>query len=258
MKIIMIRHGDPDYEHDSLTEKGKREADLLVPRLAAMPVTDFYVSPLGRAKRTAQPTLERLGREAKVLNWLREFQTELDINGSEALQAAYPDTERNPDGTYKTRIVWDMLPGAWLGDERNLERNGWRDMTTARVSDMAQVYERTCVELDRLLASYGYRRKGGMYETDRGNEAVIVLFCHFGIMAAMLSHLWNVSPFILMHALAMAPSSVTEVCSEERIKGQVMFRTLRVGDISHLQAAGEEPSFACRFCEVYENMDQRH
>ena len=41
MKIIMIRHGDPDYEHDSLTEKGKREADLLVPRLAAMPVTDF-------------------------------------------------------------------------------------------------------------------------------------------------------------------------------------------------------------------------
>ncbi len=26
MKLIFIRHGDPDYEHDTLTEKGIREA----------------------------------------------------------------------------------------------------------------------------------------------------------------------------------------------------------------------------------------
>ena len=29
MRILMIRHGDPDYEHDSLTETGKKEAALL-------------------------------------------------------------------------------------------------------------------------------------------------------------------------------------------------------------------------------------
>lgn len=29
MRILMIRHGDPDYEHDSLTEIGRREAALL-------------------------------------------------------------------------------------------------------------------------------------------------------------------------------------------------------------------------------------
>ena len=29
MRILMIRHGDPDYEHDSLTEVGKKEAALL-------------------------------------------------------------------------------------------------------------------------------------------------------------------------------------------------------------------------------------
>ena len=27
MKILIIRHGDPDYTIDSLTEKGKTEAD---------------------------------------------------------------------------------------------------------------------------------------------------------------------------------------------------------------------------------------
>ena len=25
MKLLIIRHGDPDYEHDDLTEVGKRE-----------------------------------------------------------------------------------------------------------------------------------------------------------------------------------------------------------------------------------------
>ena len=30
MKIIFIRHGTPDYELDALTEKGVREAKLLL------------------------------------------------------------------------------------------------------------------------------------------------------------------------------------------------------------------------------------
>ena len=29
MKIIIIRHGDPDYEHDSLTSVGENEAQAL-------------------------------------------------------------------------------------------------------------------------------------------------------------------------------------------------------------------------------------
>ena len=52
MKIIFIRHGEPNYEIDSLTEKGWREAELLSKRTAKWNVTDFYCSPLGRAKDT--------------------------------------------------------------------------------------------------------------------------------------------------------------------------------------------------------------
>ena len=33
MKILIIRHGDPDYTIDSLTEKGKTEAELLSDRI---------------------------------------------------------------------------------------------------------------------------------------------------------------------------------------------------------------------------------
>ena len=66
MKILFIRHGDPDYEHDSVTEKGAREIELLADRLVKLDITQFYCSPLGRAKKTAEATLRRLNREAIV------------------------------------------------------------------------------------------------------------------------------------------------------------------------------------------------
>ena len=93
MKIIFIRHGEPNYEIDSLTEKGWREAELLSKRTAKWNVTDFYCSPLGRAKDTASFTLKNVGREAEILPWLREF------------DAPVLDPE-----TGKRRIPWDFLP----------------------------------------------------------------------------------------------------------------------------------------------------
>ena len=61
-----------------------------------------------------------------------------------------------------------------------------------------------------------------------------------------------------MQFLITAPTSVTEVVTEEREKGIVAFRTLMIGDITHLNIGGEKPSFSGRFCEKYENADERH
>ena len=36
MRILLIRHGDPDYENDTLTEKGCREAELLAKRALSL------------------------------------------------------------------------------------------------------------------------------------------------------------------------------------------------------------------------------
>lgn len=73
MKLLIIRHGDPDYEKDSLTEKGWREAECLADMLSKQKIDHFYVSPYGRAMDTASCTLNRMGRTAEVLPWLREF-----------------------------------------------------------------------------------------------------------------------------------------------------------------------------------------
>ena len=45
MKITIIRHGDPDYEHDSLTEKGFKQAELLKEVLLRRHFDEIYLSP---------------------------------------------------------------------------------------------------------------------------------------------------------------------------------------------------------------------
>ena len=60
MKLIIIRHAEPDYEIDGLTKKGQREAELLAKRLSEIKPDVFYCSTMGRAKCTIEPTLKAL------------------------------------------------------------------------------------------------------------------------------------------------------------------------------------------------------
>ena len=121
---------------------------------------------------------------------------------------------------------------------------------------MGDVYKTVVQGFDQVLASHGYRRDGAFYRTEKGNEDVLVFFCHFGVECVLLSHLMNVSPMILWHHMCAAPSSVTTVYTEERRKGKAIFRVAAFGDISHLYAGGEEPAFAARFCETFDSLDR--
>ncbi len=258
MRLLFIRHGDPDYEHDSLTPTGKIEADLLAQRMVKEEVTHFYVSPLGRARETAEPTLSALGRTAKVKDWLQEFPATVDVSRSDLLAKTYPNTRKKPDGSFELRrVCWDMVPEMWTKDERYFDPVLWQDAPPAHAGDLKEVYQRVCTGFDELLAQHGYVRDGRIYRTEQGNHETLAFFCHFGLTSILLSHLWNTSPFVLTQGLAMAPTSVTEVFSEEREKGSVYFRASKVGDISHLYIAGRQASFSARFCETFED-ETRH
>ena len=41
MRLLIVRHGDPDYSIDSLTEKGWKEAEYLSERLSKLDVKGF-------------------------------------------------------------------------------------------------------------------------------------------------------------------------------------------------------------------------
>lgn len=239
MKLIIIRHGDPDYTIDSLTEKGHREAALLAERIAPMYVKAYYVSPLGRARDTARYTLEKAGRTAEVLDWAREFDTLID------------------DGSGKS-IAWDWLPADWTAVPEYFDKDHWYDVPIMKEAGMEAGIRKVWNGLDALLERHGYKREGLIYRPVSPNEDTVVLFCHFGVTCVMLSHLLNVSPMILWQGFITAPTSVTTLITEERREGAAYFRVNGMGDISHLYKYGEEPAFSGRFCEMFSNTEQRH
>ena len=237
MRLLIIRHADPDYSIDSLTPVGFREAALLAERIAPLSVEEYYVSPLGRARDTASPTLKKAGREAVICDWLREF----------SVRIARPDKH---GGT--SDVPWDWLPGDWMGHEEFFHPTERKNNAVFRAAGVGEAYDRVAGALDALLADHGYVRDGHFYRVENANEDTLVFFCHFGVGALLLSHLIGASPMVLWHGTCMAPSSVTTVYTEERRPGIASFRAAAVGDTSHLYGHAE-PSFSARFCEVHGN-----
>lgn len=241
MKLLIIRHGDPDYEHDDLTETGRREAELLAKRIAPMEVRDYFVSPLGRAKATAAPTLALAGRTATEYNWLREFSIPV---------------ERPDRGGALSSVPWDWLPQDFLADERLRSAERWMENEVLQKARVGEAYHGVVHEFDALLARYGYVREGLLYRVVKPNTDTLVFFCHLGLGCLLMSHLMNCSPMLLWQGTVLPPSSVSLLRTEERRPGVAAFRAASLGDVSHLYAAGAEPSFAARFCEVYGNGDR--
>lgn len=236
MRLILIRHGDPDYEKDSLTEEGWKEAAALAERVSQWHVDDFYVSPLGRAKDTASLTLQKMNRTAVELDWIREFWPTIlrpDLNGE------------------RSKVVWDWKPDDWTRHPEFFDYDHWYENPVMQEGHAKEAYDEVCRSLDALLASYGYVHDGNEFRVEQENHKVVVMFCHFGIICTMLSHLLHVSPMVLWHFSCLTPSSVTELKSEERDQGIASFRILQLGDTSHLYKAGLKPAFAAQFVECY-------
>lgn len=241
MKLVIIRHGDPNYAIDSLTPTGWKEAELLAERISKLDVKAFYVSPLGRAQDTALKTLRKMGRKAETLPWLREFSPRI----------VHPWNTRNT-------CIWDWLPQEWANNPQFYDPENWYNVPIFQEAGVEKEYKWVVEGFDALLARHGYVRDGKYYKVEASNSDTIVLFCHFGLEALLLSHLMNVSPMVLWHGTCAAPTSVTTVYTEERREGIASFRMASFGDISHLYVADQEPSFSGRFCECFHFDHQRH
>ncbi len=232
MELWIARHADPDYENDSITEKGKREAELLAERLGKTDFSAVYCSPMGRARDTAAYYLEKTGKKAVTLDFLHEFKGKV----------------KNGDGW---EMCWDRLPAYWTAIDDYYDYEKWLDVELMKNGDVKRHYESVCTGIDSLMKKHGYSHEGRLFKAERPNADKILLFCHFGVEAAMLSHIFHVSPMILWHNFVALPTSVTRLASVERERGTVIFNCIQFGDLSHLYAAGEEPSFAARFCEQF-------
>ena len=239
MRILLIRHAEPDYTVDSLTPKGRKEAELLSRRLVQYNIRDFYMSPLGRAQDTAAYTLQKLNRKVDTLPWLHEF------------MGSYPD----PVSGKRRIVAWDVLPRIWTEFPDVMDIRTWYRSPVFEGGNVQEVWQQTVDGVNELLSRYGYQKDGPVWKCDNNGDFTIALFCHFGISMAVLGYLTDISPMVLWHRTLCCPSSVTEIVTEERIRGEVSFRITKLGDLTHLEAAGEKRSTAGLFPECWTGID---
>ena len=205
MKLYIVRHGDPDYAADCLTERGRREAELLADRLEKLDFAAIYVSPLGRARETAQATLGRLGRQGETKEWLREF----------APRRFDPDAGRET-------VIWDWLPQSWTSEKAFYDREGWMHVPVMEASGVPAEAKWVYDGLDEVLEKHGYRHEGDIFRSEKPNRDSILFFCHFGVECVMLGHLLGISPmrgYISPHRRAPGAQLFRQVLRDLGLRG---------------------------------------
>lgn len=222
MRLLIIRHGNPDYAHDTLTEKGWAEAHALVERMKTYGIDEIYASPMGRAQDTARPTAEALGITPVILPWLHEF----------------PANIKHPCAP--SRSAWEVPPSVWSEEPALGDRNGWRSTNLYGDTDCPRVFDEIGKALDEFLAGYGLRREGDIYRTAEGEkpaDKTVAFFCHQGLGLALISYLLGLSPALAWYKMFLPTSSVTEIRFNKDWFDDTMYAAWAgsIGDISHLK-----------------------
>jgi probable phosphoglycerate mutase len=214
MHLYLIRHADPNYAIDGLTEQGHLEAQALARRLAGHGLQAIYVSTAGRALATAKYTADRLQLPAQAEAWLLE-------PGHLRLKQQGRDY-----------MIWDtfgetvraQLPPATVTDEAVLAM--WAEFRR---------------QVDGLIARHGYLREAGRYRIERSNRERIAIFCHNGTVLHLIAHFLEIPLPLAWCSFFAWPASVTTIYFEEQSARWAVPRALGIADVSHLYQAGLTP-----------------
>ena len=176
MRIVFIRHGDPNYDLDCLTELGHKQAKIAAQRLLKEGIEEIYSSPLGRARQTAQAFSEASGiGDIKILDFMQEIRF--------GREGEMYDDKWNP-----WLVVEDLVKNG-----KDIQTPDWREYPVFKENLATVDADKIAVEADKWLSSLGYEREGKYYRCTRQDdkEKTIALFCHGGSSTAFFSRVLN-------------------------------------------------------------------
>lgn len=218
MLFYLIRHADPIYNPDSITDLGKRQAEAVGRRLATHGIDEIYASPMIRAQQTAKPLSEILKKPIQVESWTYECWDEFAVT--------------KDDGS-KTFCM--NLPGSEYLSEKNYNMfDDWYNMDCLKTCNAKSGWDRISKEADAFFEKLGYKREGRVYKIINPNDKKIALFCHAGFGLILLSYLLNVPPHIYWSSFDIPHSGVCVLKFKNFESGITSPKCLIHSDISHL------------------------
>ncbi len=220
MLLYIIRHGDPIYNPDSLTEKGKLQAQALGRRLSVHGLDQIYTSPMIRAQQTAAPTCELLHLKPQIEEWTSEDLAWKDLS-CETDDGTRKWCFHIQNTCYKTPEILA------LGDR-------WYEAAPFRYTNAREGYRRIQEASDEFTERLGYRREGIVYRAVRPNDSRVAVFCHQGFGTTWLSHLLAVPPPLFWSSFDLNHSSVTVLHFRNNPDGMTAPMCIGLSDVSHL------------------------
>ena len=223
MLLYIIRHGDPIYVTDTLTERGKLQAEAVGKRIFDSKIDRIFSSPMGRARMTAEPACRLLGLPCNIEEWTHEIEDER--------LTPFPDGVRksvsNVQNTYFVEKGNRDLPY-----DRTFECPGFNE------SDMSSAVAYIEKHGKEFLERLGYREENGVYRILRNNEEKVALFCHAAFTRAWLSVLLHVPVHMMWASFNITHTGVTILEFKNNANGITAPRCLCLSDLSHLYAQG--------------------
>jgi probable phosphoglycerate mutase len=229
MLLYIVRHGDPIYSTDSLTEKGKLQAEAVGKRIADAKIDKIYSSPMGRARMTAEPACRLLGLEAQIEDWTHEIGDEI--------KTPYPDGTIKSISRLQTTVFREN-GNIDIPYDRACECPGIRE---SRMDEAIRTIEKNGNDfLERL----GYRYENGNYRILRPNEEKVALFCHAAFGRAWLSILLHIPLHIMWSSFSYMHTGVTVLEFRNNPDGITSPHCLCYSDMSHLYAHGPDMKYS--------------
>lgn len=194
MYLYLIRHAQPDYEHDSITEEGKMQAAKLAQWFGDIKVDELYHSSMGRAGETASYLAKKLGIAAKPIDWAKELcwgKSNGDANDPLSPWAI------------KDKIIENLhcYP----------EGENWKNLEEIKNDKILADIDKHCNSLDDFLKEHGYERENQLYKAETPNEKTVVIVCHGGVISAFISYLANLPFFQFISHMGSDLTAVTKI-----------------------------------------------
>ena len=228
MRLIFVRHGEPNYQKDCLTENGVRQAEDTAERLRSEDIRAIYASPMGRAQETASYTAKLHNLEIRTL----DFMHEIDWGNVREDQEIPVPHEGHP---------WTLGYLLLTESPEYVGSDHWDQHPYFRDNRCLACYRTVAERFDAFLAEFGLVRRNGLYECVRENHDTIALFAHGGSGAVMFSHVLNLPfPFVLT-SMPYGVCSVSVLNFDELPGKKVTPRLELFNDMRHLSSFRTEP-----------------
>ena len=234
MKLYFIRHGDPDYKTDSLTELGRMQAEKLAAHIHELKIDEIYSSPLGRAVQTAAYSAEKLGIKPQSLPWLRELRWS-DYSGD----------------AYSTASPWSINDRFIAERHSYPSGDAWKTDESVKNDRIVEDVAEICASFDAWLKERGFERRGQLYKVVAPlaeKQCNVAFFCHGGVATALVSHLLNIPFWQMIAHAAVELTSVTclEISESDGSAASpdaehfAAARLVFYGDVHHVQNKFED------------------